>query len=83
LENELKEKKARLMKENEDKSDYLDLLDKDIEALLTSTLPLQEKLNIGLTKQKTLIDAARFLPSPLFSLYQQCLGFIELSGKIY
>ncbi|KAJ3090083.1 THO complex subunit 5, partial [Quaeritorhiza haematococci] len=81
-EKELLAVKEKLAKENKDASADIEKLDTQLENVVKSTQPLQEKLNIQITERHRLVDLGKRLPGPLFVLFQQAYGFAEITGGI-
>ncbi|KAI9192910.1 Fms-interacting protein-domain-containing protein [Polychytrium aggregatum] len=76
-EKRLIEVRDALAKESAAKATELDQIDRDLESVVKSTLPLQEKLGVEVSTARKNNQTARCLPSPLLSLYKHLIGYSE------
>ncbi|KAJ3035099.1 THO complex subunit 5 [Rhizophlyctis rosea] len=73
-EKELLATKDRLTKANKEKTHDLENLDKELEAFVQASIPLQKRLKLSLTHDRQDAEVAALLPAPLFCLFKITLG---------
>eukprot|EP00842_Homolaphlyctis_polyrhiza_P003998 jgi/Hompol1/459/HPOL_000559-RA len=74
---ELKARKAAMVALNKALSDELETIDKDISEFLKSTIPLQKKYGIKISKRREIAENSMLLSAPLFILYKHFIGYID------
>ena len=77
----LKTEKDRIYRECKARNDDLRDIDAQIEALVQSSVPLQNKLDIHIAEDRISLEKSELLPPPLFNLYKNALGFILTYGR--
>jgi len=63
------------------KEDKLRELGPQLSSILSSTIPVQEYLELPLSDRREQLSLARLLPSPLYILYTQCQAYGEACDK--
>jgi len=63
------------------KEDKLRELGPQLSSILSSTIPVQEYLELPLSDRREQMSLARLLPSPLYILYTQCQAYGEACDK--
>ncbi|XP_071946248.1 THO complex subunit 5 homolog [Antedon mediterranea] len=74
---EFQEKKNEIVKEIEQKKEYLESLQPMLDTILQSTLPVQEYLSMPLESIRSQHQMAKLLPRPLYILYVQANAYHE------
>lgn len=78
----LQNAKETVARDIESKTNQLQSLMPNLEALQKATRPLQEALEINLEKEWAVQDVARLLPRPLYVAYVNLSAYSEISKKI-
>lgn len=78
----LQNAKENVARDIESKTNQLQSLMPNLEALQKATRPLQEALEINLEKEWAIQDVARLLPRPLYVAYVNLSAYSEISKKI-
>ncbi|KAJ3103861.1 hypothetical protein HDU97_009780 [Phlyctochytrium planicorne] len=73
--NELKAKRDIIRKDLAKSQAELDLLDKEVDSFLKSSLPIQERMNVKYTEERQQFTKSLSLPHQLYVLYEQFMSY--------